>query len=87
MNLDGVENVVFSPDGTRAVALFERKRTERKAQILDAETGHPIGDPLKLIGDVFSVAFSPDGTRIASGRGTAPFRCGISTPASPSAPR
>jgi len=59
-HLDYVRRVVVSPAGTRAVALL---RTT--AQVLDVQTGHPIGDPLKVNGPV--MAFSPDNSRIACG--------------------
>ena len=37
-------------------------------QVWDADTGQPVAQPLKGHTDrVTSVAFSPDGTRIASG--------------------
>ena len=36
-------------------------------RLWDATTGHPIGEPLRHDNSVMSVAFSPDGRRIASG--------------------
>ena len=44
-------------------------RRDKTIRVWDAATGRPIGEPLRLDDPVISVAFSPDGRRIASGSG------------------
>jgi WD40 repeat protein len=66
----------FSPDGRTALTGTYRKRvtetklrpqvtevvtTEGEAQLWDGATGAPLCDPLVLAGEVFAVAFHPDG--------------------------
>ncbi|OBH98696.1 WD40 repeat domain-containing protein [Mycobacterium sp. E2733] len=70
----GVENVVFSPDGKR-IASGEVLVGGNTVRLWDAATGKPIGRPMTaealtsypgLLRPDMSVAFSPDGKRIAS---------------------
>ena len=58
-------------------------------RLWDADTGQPVGDPLTgHTGAVYSVAFSPDGTRIASGSARQDGAAvGRATPANRSASR
>jgi len=61
----GVTSVAFSPDGHQLVAA---SGAGGSFQIWNAETGEPIGDPVR--GDhlgLYSVAFSPGGHRIVTG--------------------
>ena len=56
-------SAAFSPDGKRIVTASE----DKTARLWDAETGEPIGEPLKGHADtVYSAAFSPDGKRIVT---------------------
>ena len=56
-------SAAFSPDGKRIVTASE----DKTARLWDAETGKPIGEPLKgHEGAVSSAAFSPDGKRIVT---------------------
>ena len=58
-----VSKAAFSPDGKRIVTASE----DKTARLWDAETGKPIGEPLKgHQGLVSSAAFSPDGKRIVT---------------------
>ena len=77
-------SAAFSPDGKRIVTAS----ADKTARLWDAETGKPIGEPLKgHDGDVMSAAFSPDGKRIVTASGTRRRGCGTPRPASPSASR
>jgi WD40 repeat protein len=59
-------DVAYSPDGA-LVAAGERDGSVR---FWDPESGQPVGEPLTgHTGAVFDVAFSPDGTRLASAGG------------------
>ena len=59
----GVCSAAFSPDGKRIVTASE----DKTARLWDAETGKPIGEPLKGHEDrCVSAAFSPDGKRIVT---------------------
>jgi WD40 repeat protein len=49
----------FSPDGQRVVTASG----DKTAQVWDAASGKPIGDPMKHEGIVESAKFSPDGHR------------------------
>ena len=56
-------SAAFSPDGKRIVTASE----DKTARLWDAETGKPIGEPLKgHEGQVWSAAFSPNGKRIVT---------------------
>jgi Tol biopolymer transport system component len=59
-----VLNAAFSPDGKRFVTASADDDT---ARLWNAETGKPVGDPLKgHRGLVWSAAFRPDGMRIVT---------------------
>ncbi|WP_345344515.1 TIR domain-containing protein [Rhodococcus olei] len=61
---DQVMGVAVSPDGRRIASAS----WNNSVQLWDAQTGQPIGDPMKGHADtVAGVAFSPDGRRIVSG--------------------
>ena len=57
-------SAAFSPDGKRIVTASE----DKTARLWDAETGKPIGEPLKghEAYACASAAFSPDGKRIVT---------------------
>ena len=58
-----VLSAAFSPDGKRIVTAS----SDKTARLWDAETGKPIGEPLKgHEAEVRSAAFSPDGKRIVT---------------------
>jgi WD40 repeat protein len=68
----GVNDVAFSPDGHRLASAG----ADNTIRLWNADTGHQIGSPLtapidpddqnRYVGGVSSVAFSPDGHRLAS---------------------
>ena len=61
-----MQSAAFSPDGKRIVTASE----DKTARLWDAETGKPIGEPLRgHEGRVSSAAFSPDGKRIVTASG------------------
>jgi len=56
-----IDYIAFSPDGTHlAIASF------KAARVWDPQTGLPLGEPMRHEGRVVSVAFSLDGTRLAT---------------------
>jgi WD40 repeat protein/predicted Ser/Thr protein kinase len=59
---DSVNSAEFSGDGTRIVTAS----SDSTAQVWDAQSGHPIGEPLKHAGAVRKALFSPDGTQIVT---------------------
>jgi hypothetical protein len=60
---DAVNSAAFSPDGKRIVTAS----ADEMARIWDAESGKPIGEPLKGHDDaVTGATFSPDGKRIVT---------------------
>ncbi|KAH7919650.1 WD40 repeat-like protein [Leucogyrophana mollusca] len=62
---DGVWMLTYSPDG-HWIAIAPTA-DERVVQLWDADTGKPGRDPLRCDGDVYSMVFSPDVSRIAIG--------------------
>jgi len=64
-NLDTVEALAFSPDGTR-LAIGD---SYQSARIWDATTGQLELEVTHNGSSVLAVAFSPDGTRLATGSG------------------
>jgi WD40 repeat protein len=77
-----VNSAQFSPDGQRIVTASELTmqpwdpwghaspkpigKLEGTAQLWDATSGQPIGEPMKHGGDVNSAQFSPDGQRVVT---------------------
>ena len=57
-----VYHAAFSADGCRVVTAS----ADKSAQIWDAETGLPIGNPLKHKQDVYHAEFSADGRRVVT---------------------
>ncbi|KAH7917280.1 WD40 repeat-like protein [Leucogyrophana mollusca] len=69
----GVWMLAYSPDG-RWIATAP-STNENVVRLWDANTGRPGREPLKCDGEVFCVAFSPDGSQIAAGsRGGGSFQ-------------
>ncbi|KAH7919643.1 WD40 repeat-like protein [Leucogyrophana mollusca] len=62
---DGVWRLAYSPDGRWIVTA--PKSDERGIRLWDTDTGRSGREPLRCDGDVWCVAFSPDGSRIAVG--------------------
>jgi len=58
-----VESVTFSPDGHRLAAGTD----DETVRLWNADTGQPIGAPLRGNSIVLATAFSPDGHRLAAG--------------------
>src|SRR5277367_4635558 len=56
---DGI--AVFSPDGQRVLTA-----SEGTAQLWDAATGKPLGQPMKHGGDILTAVFSADGQRVVT---------------------
>jgi len=68
----GLKSVALSPDGSRIVTAASY---DDNLRLWDAATGRQIGAPLKgHDGEVYSVAFSPDGRKIVSGSSDATIR-------------
>ncbi len=61
----GVFTVAYSPDGSR-VATASNDKT---ARLRDAQTGAPLGEPMRHEIYVYSVVFSPDSSRVATASG------------------
>jgi WD40 repeat protein len=62
-----VRNATFSPDGKAVAVAFNNSKSENGrccAQIFDTQTGRPITPPLLHDGEVFSLAFSADSSRL-----------------------
>ncbi|KAH7919639.1 WD40 repeat-like protein, partial [Leucogyrophana mollusca] len=62
----GVWKLAYSPDG-RWIATVPMAINERAVRLWDANTGRPGREPLKCDGNVYFVAFSPDGSQIVVG--------------------
>jgi dipeptidyl aminopeptidase/acylaminoacyl peptidase len=65
----GIHSASFSPNSKRIVTAS----ADNTARVWEADSGKPVGEPMKHGGEVFSASFSPDGTRVvtASGDNTA----------------
>jgi hypothetical protein len=59
---DSVNAASFSPDGRRIVTASQ----DETARVWDAESGKPVGDPMRHQGSVTAASFSPDGRRIVT---------------------
>ena len=59
---DSVEAVSFSPDGRWVVT----GSGDQTAQVWDADSGKPVGEPMRHGGRVVAASFSPDGRRIVT---------------------
>ena len=57
--------MVWSPDGAKIVA-GSGSRGEGKVWIFDSTSGALIGSPLKVDNSVGSIAYSPDGSKLAA---------------------
>jgi WD40 repeat protein/predicted Zn-dependent protease len=72
-----VSGVAFSPDGKRLASgsmvldLQKQRMVSGELKVWDAQTGGPLLTLRGLTGPVCSVAFSPDGKRLAGGSGDA----------------
>ena len=59
---DDLRSASFSPDGKRVVTASD----DKTARVWDADTGKPVGEPMKHGGVVRSASFSPDGKRVVT---------------------
>ncbi len=57
-------SAVFNADGSKIVTRFLERQDV--AQIWDAATGEPVGEPLREEGSINCAVFNPDGTRIVT---------------------
>ena len=55
----------FSPDGRRIVTASD----DETARVWDAESGKPVGEPMRHEDGVIAASFSPDGRRIVTASG------------------
>jgi WD40 repeat protein len=71
-----VKSAQFSPDGQRMVTAsgsgsrWELGSKDNRAQLWDAGSGKPIGEPMRHEGEVKSAQFSPDGQRVVTAADT-----------------
>ena len=68
----------FSPDGRRIVTASD----DKTARVWDAESGKPVGEPMRHEDVVYAASFSPDGRRIVTASWTRPRGCGTRRAAS-----
>ncbi|KAH7918630.1 WD40 repeat-like protein [Leucogyrophana mollusca] len=64
----GVHRLAYSSNG-HWIATVPAAISEEVVRLWNADAGRPGGEPLKCDGDVYCVAFSPDGSQVAAGLG------------------